>query len=216
MTHQKKLSAPNHYPVTEQEQKYVSTTEGSRSTETSVPAVLFLRDVVEYADTKKEAKNIVRNGDLLRNGEPVKDIREGLGELDVVELPPAEESYRVMRNAGRMEFVRTENTETVAKITGKDEQGERLLYRLHNGENYSTRDDFQTGNTLIFDEGVQEIELEEGAEVIIRKGSHAGDRATVKEVTERGMNPDTALVEADEEFETQLENLVAVTGTELE
>lgn len=214
MTHQKRLSAPKHYPVRRKESSYVSTIKGSRNADSAIPAVLFLRDVVEYADSSKEAKEIVNNGGLLRNGDRVGDIQEGLGQLDLVELPDTEEAFRVLKNGDNLDFVPVEEDTVFAKVVDRSVEGEEFVYRLHNGENYRTGDDFSTGNTLVFGDGVEEIELDEGAEVLVIKGRHAGDTAEVQEINERGMNPDTAMIENSESFETQLDNLVAVTGLE--
>ena len=217
MTHQKRLPAPKHYPIQRKQNTYVSTIKGSRSSEDAVPAVLVLRDVLEYAETEKEAKEIVRNGDLLRNSETIRDIKEGIGVLDVIEIPKTEEAYRVIRKGKYLSFVDVDDSDKVAgKVVGKDIEGEEFVYRLHNGENYRTKDEFSTGSTLVFNGGVEELPLENGAQVLVIGGKHAGEKAEIKEIHERGMNSDTGLVENEEEFETQLENLVAIGDLEVE
>jgi small subunit ribosomal protein S4e len=219
MTHMKRLPAPKHYPIARKEGQYTTTIKGSRSPEKAIPAVLFLREVTEYAETKKEAKQIIRDGNLLRNGEPVRDIQDGIGVLDVVELPPAEETYRVIMDGRKLSFVPvTDGDRVAARIQGKQQEGNSFVYRLHNGENYESETEYSTGNTLIFSDGsVKEVELEEGAQVLVIEGAHAGDVAEVNEIRERGMNPNTALVEPeDQEFETRLENLVAFDTLQVE
>ena len=215
MTHQKRLSAPKHYPIERKKTKYVSTIKGSRKAGTAIPAGLFLRDVVEYAETEKEAKEIIRNGDLLKNGEQVGDVQEGVGILDLIEIPETEEVYRAVKNGDNLDFVPVEDGKVAGKVVEKTLEDGEYVYRLHNGENYRTKDDFKTESTLVFEDGVEEIELEEGAEVLVVKGQHAGDTAEIQEINRRGMNPDTALIENDTTFETQLENLVAKTGINL-
>jgi small subunit ribosomal protein S4e len=215
MTHQKRLSAPKHYPIERKDDKYVSTIKGSRDADSAIPAGLLLRDVLEYAETEKEAKEIIRNGDLLRNGEPVRDIQDGVGVLDLIEIPETEETFRVIKNGANLDFVPVDSGKPVGKVVDKHEEGDRFVYRLHTGENYSTKDEFDTGNTLVFGDGVEEVELEEGAEALVVRGKHAGDAVEVKEIERRGMNPDTAIIENDTTFETQLENLVATTGLDI-
>lgn len=218
MTHQKRLPAPKHYPIEVKHGKYVSTIEGARSGSIAVPAVLFLREITGYADSKKDAKKIVRNGDLLRNGEPITDVRNGVGILDTVELPPAEESYRVVKKGDELAFIPVTDPEVhAARIEDKRTEGDLYVYELHTGENYSSEEQYATGSTLVFRDGdAKEVELEEGAEVLVNDGGHAGEIAEVKQIVERGMNHDTATVEAEEEFETRLDNLVAVEGFEVE
>jgi|AntDeeMinimDraft_6_1070357.scaffolds.fasta_scaffold00045_45 small subunit ribosomal protein S4e len=218
MTHQKRLPAPKHYPIQRKQNTYVSTIKGSRSSDNAVPAVLVLRDILEYADTEKEAKQIVKNGDLLRNGDPIRDIKEGIGILDVIEIPETEEVYRVIRKGKYLEFVDVEDSEkTAGKVVGKSVEGEEFVYRLHNGENYRTKDEFNTGSTLVFNGGVEEFKLEEDTEVLVIEGKHAGETAELTKITKRGMNSNVGRVKKNgHEFETRLENLVAIGDLEVE
>jgi small subunit ribosomal protein S4e len=216
MTHQKRLPAPKHYPIPRKQGRYVATLKGSRSPEMAIPSLLFLRDVTGYADNVGDAKEIVRKGMLERNGEPVRDIREGVGVLDTVSLPGAEEHYRVLKSGDGLEFVPVPDPEKhAAKIVDKRAEGEEFVYRLHTGENYRSERDHSTGNTLVFGSSVSEVEMEEGAEALAIDGSHAGEVAEVKQIQERGMNPDTAVLENGEQFETRLENLVAIDNIEV-
>jgi len=215
MTHQKRIPAPKHYSIRRKDNTYVSTIKGSRSKEDAIPVVVLLRDILEYADNEKEAKEIVKNGDLKRNGDTVRDVKEGIGILDVVEIPETEETYRAVRDGKYLKFIPVEDSKVAAKIENKDVKGDRFIYRLHNGENYSTKDEYSTGNTLIFNSGVTEIKLEEGAEALVVQGKHAGDVAEVKEMRTEGMQ-NTAVIKNDREFETDLENLVAVEDIKVE
>lgn len=218
MTHQKRLSAPKHYPIKRKENKYVSSIKGSRSSEAAIPTVVILRDVLGYAENEKEAKKIVKQGDILRNGEEIRDIKQGIGILDVVELPELEKAFRTVRKGEYLKFLPVDDSEKVAaKIVNKREEGDRFVYRLHNGENYNTKDEFDTGNTLVFNDGVEEIELEKGNKVLVTDGKHAGETAELEEMTERGMGKDTArIIREDKEFETETENLLAIGSIEVE
>ncbi|MFB6199877.1 MAG: hypothetical protein ABEJ83_03290 [Candidatus Nanohaloarchaea archaeon] len=215
MTHNKRIPAPKHYPITRKQNTYVSTIKGSRSREDAIPTVLLLRDVLEYAETEKEAKKIVKDGKILRNGEPVKDIKEGIGILDIVEIPETEETFRAVRKGKYLEFLPVNDDKVAAKVLDKELEDGEFVYRLHNGENYRTKDEFDTDSTLIFKDGVEELKLEEGAGVLVTGGKHAGETAELEEINSRGMKGKTGRVKNDTEFETPLENLVAVNGLEV-
>lgn len=216
MVHQKRLSAPKHYPVERKGLTYTTTVEGSRSQDTGIPAVVFLREVTGYADTKKEAKAIIREGNLHRNGDRVRDVRDSIGILDVVELPGAEETFRVLPSKKRLNFVETEDSRTAAKITGKTVENEEYVYHLHNGENYRSEDQYSTGTTLIFNGDVEKAEISEGAKVVILDGQHAGKTAEIIELHGRGMRPDAATVETnDSEFEIRQDKLFAIGDLEV-
>lgn len=215
MSHQKRLSAPKHYPVDRKGLTYTTTSEGSRSPEDGIPAVIFLREVTGYAETKKEAKEIIRNGDLIRNGNRVGDVRDTIGIMDVVEIPSTEETFRVLPKSEGLKFEETDDDRVAAKIEGKRVEGDEFIYSFHNGENYRSGEDYSTGTTLIFNDEVESAQLEEGAEVIILDGKHAGQKAEVKELHNRGMRPDTASVQTENEFEIIQDKLLAIGDLEV-
>ncbi len=217
MTHQKRLSAPNHYPISRKDNTYISTVKGSRSKENAIPANVFLREVTGYAGTDKEAKKIVKNGDILRNREELRDVKQGIGVLDLVQLPKADESFRVLRDGKGLDFVPTKDDRTAAKIKDKSVEGDEFIYHLHNGENFRSTTEYHTGSTLLLKDGEEEVKLEEGAEVLVISGQHAGETAELEEINKRGMNSDTGKVsENGTEFETKLENLVALGDLEVD
>ena len=215
MTHQKRLSAPKHYPVDRKGLTYTTTSEGSRSPEDGIPAVIFLREVTGYADTKKEAKEIIRNGELVRNGDRVGDVRDTIGIMDLVEIPSTEETFRVLPKSDGLKFEDTEDDRVVAKIEGKRVEGDEFIYSFHNGENYRSEEEYSTGTTLIFNDDVESAELEEGSEVMILDGKHAGQKAEVEELHSRGMRPDTATVKTENEFEIIQDKLLAIGDLEV-
>lgn len=216
MTHQKRLSAPQHYEIDRKGLTYTTTTEGSRSPEQGVPVVVFLREVTGYAETKKEAKKIVREGQVFRNGDRIRDIRDTVGIMDVVEIEETEETFRVLPKKKGLNFFNTEDKRPSAKITGKSREGEEFVYHLHNGENFRTEEEFSTGSTLIFDGDAQENSLEEESEAVILGGQHAGETAEVIELHNRGMRPNTATVETDTEFEIRQEKLFVAGDLEVD
>lgn len=211
MGFQKRLSAPKHYPINRKNNSYVVELKGSRSKEQAIPTALFLRDVLGFADSVSEAKKIVNDGKVQRNDNTVRDVKEGLGVLDVVEVEGLEETYRIVKDTKGLKFIPVEDNKVLAKVTGKEAQGDEFVYNLHNGENYRTKDDFQVQSSLIFNGGVKEVPLEEGAEVLITGGQHAGETAELVEINRSGLKTSTATVsEEDREFQTRLENVVAI------
>lgn len=209
--HQKRLPAPKHYPIKRKDYSYVASVTGSRSSEDAIPAVVLLREVLGYAETEKEAKKILEQNGLLRNGEPVKDVHQGVGVLDNVELPEADEQYRIIRNGEYLQFIPVEDEKVIAKITGKSVSGDSRIYRLHNGENYRTKDEYSTGNTLLLNDSVEEVILEEDQKVLVIDGKHAGETGTLTEIQEEERKSDIGVIEGEKEFQTGIENLVAIT-----
>ena len=218
MTHRGRLAAPRHYPVSRKETSYVHDMEGSRSPERAIPVSIVLRDMLEYADTESEAKEIVQNNGVLRNGQPLSSIKQGVAVLDVITLSGEDTGFRALRRGDRFELAETEDTRRVAKITGKRDTGEGYSYALHTGENHFSKDDFETDTTLVFSQESldQSVELKEGTEVVAVDGGHAGKTGELQEIHSNGRTPNEAEVSTeDEDFTTHLENLVATGGVDL-
>lgn len=213
MTHQKRLSAPKHYPIERKNQKYITTTTGSRSPENSLPALLFLREVANYADTKKEAKQIIKEGKLLRNQEPIKDVKEGLGALDTIRIPEAEKTYRIVPQPKELKFLPINTERHLAKVTGKTSQGDHFVYHLHNGGNIASEDNYDTNSTLVIEDGEiqQEIPAEEGQLGLIIQGKHAGKTGKIEKIQKRAKGSNTVTIENGEQLETRFENVLAIT-----
>nr|EGQ40647.1 MAG: hypothetical protein J07AB56_13770 [Candidatus Nanosalinarum sp. J07AB56] len=110
MTHRGRLAAPRHYPISRKETSYVHNMEGSRSPEQAVPVSIVLRDMLGYADSESEAKEIVQNNGVLRNGQPLSSIKQGVAVLDVVTLSEGDTGFRALRRSDRFELVETEDT----------------------------------------------------------------------------------------------------------
>lgn len=216
MTHQKRLSAPKHYPVDRKGLTYTTTAEGSRGPDQGITTVVFLREVTGYAETKKEAKEIVRDGKLIRNGDRIRDVRDTIGVMDLVEIPETGENFRVLPRAESLEFMDTDDDRRAVKITAKRVEGDEYIYSFHNGENYRSDEEYSTGTTLIFNDEVKSAEIKKGEEAIILDGKHAGKVATIEELHARGMRPDTATIDTDDsEFEIRQDKLFATGDLEV-
>lgn len=210
MTHQKRLSAPRHYPVDRKEMTYTTTMEGSRSKEEGIPVVVLLRDLLGYADTKKEAKEIVRKGKVRRNGNVVSDIRDGIGVMDAVEV--GDQTFRVLPGEEELKLVETDDARRAARIESKRKNGDQFVYGLRGGENKASEEEYSTGSSLI---GGEEFPLENGVEALVLGGKHAGELVEVQELHENGMKDNTATVENGRTFEIGQDKLFPVGDLEV-
>ncbi len=217
MTHRKRLSAPKQFPIERKHNTYVKDAEGSRSIEDSIPATVFLRDVLEVVETQAEATKVIKSGGLERNGKEIRDSAQGIGVLDTVKVNATGETFRVIRNGENLEFIEVSDSENqIARIKGKRAASSGFVYELHNGENFSSEEEYQTGSSLEFiGDKVNEVPLEEGSQVIITDGKHAGETGELEEIEDRGMSGRTATVTAEDEFRTRLENVTAYNQVEV-
>ncbi|MBI5159442.1 30S ribosomal protein S4e [Candidatus Micrarchaeota archaeon] len=226
-TRLKRLAAPRAMPVKRKTSKWVSKPKpGPHAGNESVSLVSILRDVLKLTGTSREAEKIVARGDVIVDGRVVKEPRFPIGLMDVVSIPKAGKSYRVLVDSKSrilLNEVGKEQTKyKLCKLLGKQtvKKGKTQL-ALHDGRTLLSNEQHATGTTLKISvpEGkvLEALKIEKGAKCFVTKGTHAGVVAELVEVT-----PGTATRDAEAkmksengEFMTVLKYLFVV-GNELQ
>ncbi len=223
MKHQKRLSAPKHYPVERKNGKYVISGKGPHSEEEGIPAVVFLRDVLGYAESTKEVTKILEERNVTVNGKTITEPGYTIGFMDTISLDKVDKDYRVVVDNNGLVFKEIDDSEKrVYKVVDKTTlKGGKTQLNLDAGENMIPEEDgFSTKSSIIYDleedEILETIEFKEGNIVYISGGSHVGETAVIKEKVELpGSQANKVLLEKDDgtEFET-IEDYTFVIGTE--
>ena len=222
--HQKRLSAPNAWPVERKTATFTVKAGAGPHGEAGVPLVILLRDVLGYVDSTKEARYALNEGSVLVNGDPVSDEQRPVGMFDILAFTEREEYYRVFpRTGGRLALTEIDADAAgsrLGKIVGKQRvTGGDTQLTLHDGENLRLDEDsveYDTKDSLVVDNDTGEIvahfPYEEGALVTAVDGSHSGDIGRIDEITvTAGSGDNTVTVERDEStFETIEEYVVVI------
>ncbi|MDY6777185.1 MAG: 30S ribosomal protein S4e [Candidatus Nanohaloarchaea archaeon] len=220
MTHQKRLSAPKHYPIERKQNTYVATGEGPHSEDVGIPLVVFLREVLGYAESSSEAKEILESRNVRVNGRVETDVQRTIGFMDVISIEKADKDFRVLLDSDGLVFREAEDPETrIRRIEDKTTlNGGVTQLNLDGGENQVVDDEYDTQSSVVIDtedQAIQhELPLEEGNQAYIIGGRHVGTVATIQEheVT-RGPQSNRVTLETEdgEAFET-VEEYVYVIG----
>lgn len=188
----------------------VRTNPGPHPKESSVPLSVLVRDVLNYAQTLKEAKKIISSGHVYVDGRVVKDYRFPIGVMDVVSFPVQGVSYRMVINTkGKLVPVKINETQTkvkIAQIKNKYVQSKgRVTVTLHDGKNIILSEEqksYSPGDSVVITLPKVKIEkhipLKEGALCYIIKGKHIGEVARVVEFRDLGMGRKQAKLERDD------------------
>ncbi len=137
----------------------------------------------------RESKNIIKNKKVLINHRKAEDIKHPVGFTDILDIEGTK--YRVNLNSkGKLIFepLTKDHNLKPAKIIGKTvlNNGKTQL-NLNDSRNVLIKDGkYKVGDTVVLELPKQEIkevvELKEGANIILTKGKHFGDRGIVKEI----------------------------------
>lgn len=193
--HMKRLTAPRAWPIKRKASVWVTRqSPGPHSKESSMPAVLVLRDMLGLCDTAREAKRLVGNREILVDGKPLKDAKAPIGLMDVVSVPKNDTHYRMLLTSkGKLALETISKEDAAWKLCRIENKvwvkGGKMQLNLHDGRNILIDgNDYSTGDVLKVGLEGQKIlgkyPLKEGAPILICSGKHAGSTATVSEYIE--------------------------------
>lgn len=184
---QKRISTPKWYPIERKTKKFVTTIRGPHGI--AIPLQVLVRDIFKLAETAREARIIIKKGQILVDGKKRKDPKFGVGLLDVIEIPNLRKAWRVLFKDG-FDFVETSGEDSklkICKIIDKTIlKGAKTQLNLNDGKNILTDKSFSTDDSLLIKipdhEIVDHLKFEKGAVVLVTGGKNAGTIAKIKEI----------------------------------
>jgi len=223
--HQKRLAAPESWPVGRKEETFTVKAGAGPHGEDGVPLLIILRDVLGYADSRKEARYALDQDTVVINGKPVSDEERPVGMFDIVTFTERGEHYRVFPDeGGRLSLTPIDETAAgskLGKVVGKQHvPGGDVQLTLHDGQTLLVDDDatYGVGDSLVVDNDddsiVAHFEYEEGALATAVAGQHAGRIGTIDEIQVTASSAaNNVLLSAHgdgEDFETLEEYIVVI------
>lgn len=101
-SHLKRLSSPGFWPIPKKTKQWApKPSPGPHSSEKSLPLLVFIRDVVNLAQTGREAGMIISNGKVKIDGRIIRNKNYPLGLMDVIEILDFNKAYRVIPSSHR-------------------------------------------------------------------------------------------------------------------
>jgi small subunit ribosomal protein S4e len=221
--HQKRLSAPDSWPVSRKTETFTMTADAGPHGDDGVPLTILLRDVLGYADSRKEVKYAIERESVFINGDPARDDARPVGMFDILGFPDRGEYYRVFPGeGGRLALTPIDADAAgskLGKIVGKRQVGGgHTQVNLHDGMNLVLEDagEYCVGDSLVVDNDddtvVAHFPYEEAALVTAVQGSHAGEIGRIERIdVTQGSGPNTVVFEAgDRRLETIAEYVVVI------
>lgn len=183
----KRISSPKWWPIERKTHKYVAVPRGAHKIK--LPLLVVIRDVLKLGETAKEAKTIITSGKVFVDGKKRRDIRYGVGPMDLVNIPVMEKTWRAVPRNG-LTFIETSGEDAkmkVCKIRDKKIlRGNKTQLNMLNGRNILTNDNYSTNDSLILEMPSQKILdkilLKEGNLIIVTGGKYEGMISTIDEI----------------------------------
>ena len=221
--HMKRLAMPRSWPLPRKTSIWVTkAAPGAHALELCMPVVVVIRDILGYAKTTREVRHILHNNLVSIDGRICKDLRRGVGFMDVLTL--GEENYRcIVDRKGILRYRQISKKEAktkVCRINGKTTiKGGKTQLHLHDGRNILTDDasEYNTGDSLVLALPSQEIKehirFSDGIKCYLTGGAHVGEFAEVSEyIVKRSSMPNEVQFA---EFGTVMSNVFAIGSQKL-
>lgn len=193
MTHLKRIAMPKSFPVRRKgREKFIVSSIGNAGT---IPLLLILRDVCKLAKTRKEAKILLRAGDILVNGKKADNEKLVLHLFDRVTVSKLGKTYKVIIRNKKFCVEEADEKEAlirICKIIGKRliPKG-KVQFNLDNGYNIISDLKARVNDSVIFDfktnKIVKHLPFKEGMHGEIIGGSHTGARGAIIKIEGRSV-----------------------------
>ena len=197
---------------------------GPHAQDASIPILLVLRDVRKVVTSAREARQLLRQGNVRVDGRIVRDLSWGVGLFDTVSFDkPLDEHFRVLRDrAGRLVLVpiaAKEATRKIGRVRFKHAvPGGKVEVTLHDGRNLLVPPTsvWKVGDSVELELPKQKVvghlPLAPGTLAFVAGGSHVGQLARVERVEVRNSSQPN-LVHFKEGFSTIKEYVYVIGET---
>ena len=224
MSKLKRLPSPKFWPIERKKKMYVvKPKSGPHSLEKSLPLAIILRDILHYAETMKEAKEILLQGNIKVDGIVRKEHNFPTGLMDVLTL--GDENYRILAGKRGLYLKKISGTEArikLLRIRNKTAAKKgKIQVNFHDGSNklFEASDKLaksSTGDTFVMNIEKNNVEkvikYDKGNLGIIVEGKNVGIIGKITKIIRvKSPKPNMVTLEAKEKIAVPM-NFVFIIG----
>ena len=183
--HLKRIATPSSWPIERKGTAWVTRPNpGAHTLDDGISNNTIIKEILKFAKTTKEVKNILQTKKVLINGKQRKDTGFMVGVLDTIEFPEIGEAFRITLTSNKKLKTTKIDVKEVnllpAKIVNKTKlKGGKIQLNLSSGKNMLVdKDNFKTQDTLIIELPKQKIketiEFKPNNLIYLIGGKHTG------------------------------------------
>ncbi len=196
MAHLKRYGIPKFWPLSKKEKVWaVKPRPGPHPKDFCIPLQIIVRDILELAETSKEAKKIIKAKNILVDKKSRTDPNFPCGLMDVIEIPELKKYYRINVNKKGLyleEIKKEDSDKKLCRIQNKTIVKRGLCQlNLHDGRNILVKDSkkYKTSDSLLIQLPDQKIlkhvPFKEGSNAIVFSGKNIGFTGKIKKIIPR-------------------------------
>lgn len=224
MSKLKRLLAPEFWKIPKKISKWaVAPRPGPHRKFESIPMQILVRDILKLVETGKEAKRIIKSGEVLVDGKIRKDHAYPVGLMDVVSIPKIKKHYRIVpisKGLGLIEISEEESKLKMCRIENKTvvKKG-KLQLNLHDGRNTLVdKNEYGTGDSVLIEipsqKIIEHVRMDKGSLGLIVKGKNTGKTIVINNVVvTRSREPNKVVCEIEGKKTEVIKDYVFVIGS---
>lgn len=189
----------------------------------SIPLQIVVRDILKLVETGKEAKRVIKSGEVLVDGKIRKNHGYPAGLMDVVSIPKIKKHYRIIPTTKGLELVEISEKESKSKICRIENKTivkkGKLQLNLHDGRNILIdKDGYKTGDSVLINipdqKIVEHVKMSKGSLGLIVKGKNSGRTINIENiVVTRSREPNKVVCELEGKKVEVIKDHVFVIGS---
>ena len=188
----KRQSAPVFWNIRRKEGRFVpKISSGPHSKERSYALGVILRDVLKVVQNMNEAKKVLNAGKIKIDNVPRYSHNFPVGLMDVIELVPSKQFYRLVPKNSALLFPiaindNEKNLKLVKVVRKNIVRGNKIQYGFHDGKTLLSEKELKIGDSCLLK--VPELEileiftLTENSLILIIRGDNSGKIGKVNEI----------------------------------
>ncbi len=216
MVYLKRSNFGKFWPIARKGTAYVA--KSNHNVNESMPLIVIIRDVLGFVKNKKELKKIINEKQIKINGKEIKEINYPVCLFDVLSLGNLKKSYRVILSEKKKyeleEVSEKESKSRPYKILNKKiVGGNKVQLNLTAGKNIISKEKANIGDTIVLDfenKILEIVSIKKGANAMVIKGKHIGNKGIIEDVIERGGKKLVKLKLEKEKINVWIKNVIAI------
>lgn len=209
--HLKALSAPKFWRIPPKKTHWVVRARpGPYKKFESIPLIIILRDILKMADTAKDAKKIIKSGEIFVDEIPRKDPKFPAGLMNVIQIKKLKKYYRIVMTHSGLKIIEISKKESKLKLCRINRKntikGNKLQLGLHDGRcillDSEEIKNYSTGDSLLIElptqKIIEHIKMENGNIGFIIGGENKGKLVKIKSIKKtRSREPNKVVCELE-------------------
>jgi len=187
--HLKRQKAPKNWPIKRKGTTFL--VRPNFNLKKAIPILILLRDILKFANNRKEVKKTIHFKSILLNNKKVVDEKNSACLFDVLTIIPTKKHYRItLSEKGKFmaeEIKESESKQKIAKIVNKKIlKGKKVQLNLSDGKNFISNLKCSVNDSVLIDFPKKKIEkcllFKEKKNAFVFAGKHSGARGKINKI----------------------------------